>query len=489
VSGGRRPGLPSIRQRTTLAVMAVATVSVIVVFGVFYFAWTRYTLSVRTAELLAESRVIASGLDAAGLPGGAGDEGDVRGRLMRVEAGLIGAALSVTDRSGAVLFTTSESGIRDYPVGELQVDPTVPGLSSGVRTLSGVGTVLVVAAELDIPDRYLVAAQPVREINQTQGRVLALFGASALAALAVAWLVGAWLAGRITAPLVRLTAGVRALAGGDWGHQVPVEGDDEVAELAGSFNRMSARVAGAYSAQKEFVGDVSHELRTPVTSISGFSEALIDGTISDGPARDRALRAIHEEAGRIAELTRALLRLAELDVAEAASTGAAADVALLAEALSSRFGVRAAEGGRTLGLEPLHGVPVAEQERLLQAASILVENALAHTPPGASVRVRAQACGPTWELSVDDSGPGVPDRDRDRVFGRFTRLDTSRAAGGGSGLGLAICRRLVELMGGTVRVEDSDLGGARFVIALPLAGAGLNANSTRVQQARNQEGR
>jgi signal transduction histidine kinase len=478
---------PSVRARVTIAVLSVATVSVVVVFAVFYVAWTRYTLSVRTADLLARSRVIASGLDAGGLPGGAGDEADGRGRLMRVEAGLIGAVLSVTDPTGAVLFSTSETGMTDYPLRELQAQGDRPGMSSGVRTLAGVGTVLIVAAELDIPDRYLVAAQPMQEIDRAQGTVVALFGVSALAALAAAWGVGVWQARRITAPLVRLTDGVRAVTAGEWGHQVPVEGDDEVAELAGSFNAMSSRVARAYGAQREFVGDVSHELRTPITSIRGFSEALLDGTVTDEATRERAIRAIHEESGRIAELTRTLLTLAELDVAEAPQALHRVEAVRLLEALSDRFVARAAETGRVLEIGPFDGAPLADTERLLQAASILVENALAHTPAGALVRVRATERGRSWELTVDDSGTGIPAKDRERVFERFTRLDPSRASGGGSGLGLAICRRLVELMEGSARVEDSDLGGARFVIRLPIAGAGLNLNSTHDQRRRNDD--
>jgi two-component system OmpR family sensor kinase len=221
---------------------------------------------------------------------------------------------------------------------------------------------------------------------------------------------------------------------------------------------MSVRVADAYGAQKEFVGDVSHELRTPITSIRGFSEALLDGTIGEGPARERALQAIHDEAGRIAELTRTLLTLAELDAGDAAARGVPVDTAQLAEALSERFESRAAEEGRALEVGPLEGTPLADPARLLQALSILVENALDHTAEGTRVRVLARVRGDAWEASVDDAGAGVPSKDRDRVFGRFTRLDSSRAAGGGSGLGLAICR------------------------------SGLNLNSTRPQRPRNRWG-
>ena len=469
---GRWWSVNSIRTRATMSALLVAGVSVTAVFGVFYVAWTRYTVYVRTAELMGRARVIASGLDAAGLPGGAGDADGARGRFMRVEAGLVGARLSVTDADGRVLYATSEdASLGTYPVSELEPDEASGGvLSSGVRSLPGIGTVLVVAAELDIPDRYLVAAQPVREINQGQAGVFVLLALSALVAMAVAWAAGAWLAGRITGPVVRLTDGARAIASGEWGHQVPIEGDDEVADLAGAFNDMSARVGAAYGAQREFVADVSHELKTPITSIKGFSGALLDGTIADEKGRLRALTAIHEEAERIDGLTRALLSLADLDAERIEFLREPVDVEVLATALSERFADRAAASGHDLRLGPLDGAPLADDERLLQAVSSLIENALMHTPAGGEVLVKSRVDGRDWVLTVDDSGPGIPEPDRERVFGRLTRLEASRStASGGSGLGLAICRRLVQRMGGTVVVEESDLGGARFVVRLPVA--------------------
>jgi signal transduction histidine kinase len=110
---------------------------------------------------------------------------------------------------------------------------------------------------------------------------------------------------------------------------------------------------------------------------------------------------------------------------------------------------------------------VADPERLLQAVSALLDNALRHAKT--RVRVRSHATAGVWRLIVEDDGPGVPAQDRERVFGRFTRTDDSRSVqSGGSGLGLAICRRIVELMGGSVSVDASvDLGGALFSVELP----------------------
>ena len=148
------------------------------------------------------------------------------------------------------------------------------------------------------------------------------------------------------------------------------------------------------------------------------------------------------------------------------------DTHVLADALLGRF--QAAADAREVSLEvalPASPAPLADPERLLQALSALVANAIAYTPGGGAVRVTTVAAGAGWRVSVDDSGPGIPAEKRAEVFRRFARLDRSRsAASGGAGLGLAICQRLVELMGGTIVVDDSDLGGARFSIELPVAG-------------------
>lgn len=468
---GKRARGDSIRRRVTLATLAVAIVSVAVVFAVFYVAWSRYTLSSRTRELSRQVRVVASGLDVAGVPGSGEDVSPLRERLLRVESGLIGARLVVTDGAGRVAYSTAEDAPRSYPIAQaVSGTPDADGFFTGVRTLESGGRVLVVATRLAEPDRYLLAIQPVGEIDATSLPVLGLLALAALAAVAAAWATGVWLSRRITGPIVRLTSGVRAVAAGDWGHQVPVEGEDEVGELARAFNGMSARVADAYRAQKDFVGDVSHELRTPITSISGFAGALLDGTVKDEEGRRRSLEVIHAEAGRISGLTRALLALADLDAGNVTLSREPVDGHVLAEALSARFAARAGERDVSLSVGPLDGSPLGDFERVLQAASVLLDNALAYTPQGGSVRVSAASQGPSWFLSVEDSGPGIPEADRERVFGRFTRLDSSRSASaGGTGLGLPMCRRLVELMGGAVRVDDSPLGGARFTISLPSA--------------------
>lgn len=470
----RRP----LARRLRLALFAVGALCIAVAAGVFYTLWIGQTLTLRLDELERQIGVVGSGVAVGDiLPGSVEDSGQVRARLLKVEAGLIGARLAVTDGRGAVLYGTAGSATaKSYPVSQLASGVTEFAARTGVLDVAGVGRVAVAAVPVafgpqGMPERYLVGAKPVVDITAGEGWVVASIAVAALVALIVAAALGTWLTARIAGPLLRLTQGARAVAAGDWGAQVGVEGDDEVAELAAAFNEMSARVADAYRAQQSFVGDVSHELRTPITSIRGFSDAMLDGTIADDEGRRRAARIINEESGRLADLTRALLALADLDAGTAERARQAVDVRSLADTLRVRFDASAAERGVTLEIEPGDARPLADPERLLQAASTIVENALRHAPEHGRVRARTSARDGRWILEVEDDGPGIAEGDRETVFGRFTRLDASRSAdSGGSGLGLAICRRIVELMGGRVWADSSPgLGGARFTIELPEA--------------------
>jgi signal transduction histidine kinase len=470
-------GRSSLLPRTRWLLVGVAALSVAVVFAVFYLAWTTYTLRLRTDDLSRQTQVIASGLESSA------DDGDVLGselrmRLFRVQAGLIGATLALADPDGRIVAASDEERVgRTVPLerlGEADED----GVRNAVADVSGVGRVLMVAVPLETDDGLdLVALQPVREVNRTRGWVFLLLALSAAAAVAVAWVVGGWSARRLAGPILRLQRASESLGEGTWGSQVPVEGDDEIARLAGSFNRMSERLESAYRAQEEFVGNVSHEMRTPVTTIAGFSGALLDGTVSEPDTRERYLGLIHEEAERLGELAAVLLQLANLDAGVVEVSDEEVSLARIGDAMLERHGSAAAEKDIALDIS-FEGVLRADERLLAQAVSTLVENAVRFTPAGGTVRLSASSEPDGVAVRVEDSGPGIPPESREKVFERFARVDSSRSkGGGGSGLGLAICKRLVEAMGGSVSVEQSGLGGARFVIRLPGRASGA-ADST-----------
>ncbi len=464
--------------RARLYVVAGTLIALTVAFAVFALAWTQYAIGQRTAYLAQQVSVLAKGQAASEQLGD--DASDAtRERLLRIEAGLIGAGLFVTDNAGTVQRSTAGTASAPLPLERL-----APSSVSGVRAArlkTGAGVPVVVVATAIDAGHQLVAVQGLAEITRAQQGLFAVAALAALAAAIVAYLAGGVLARRLTAPLVRLEAAADHVAAGAFGTQVAEEGDAETASLAHSFNRMSTRVADAYASQKAFVGDVSHEIRTPLTSIQGFSQALLDGVITDPDRQAHAYRVIHDEAGRIAEMSETLLSLAEIDAGSVEIASAPVDVLSLQDALRGRFGGAAEAAGVVLEVD-LAGtaLPLGDPDRLLQVVSALVTNALAHTPAGGLVRVSARADAARWSIAVDDSGPGVPAADRHRIFDRFARLDASRATiSGGAGLGLSIARRLVELMGGDITVTGSDLGGARFAVTLPTsAGGDTEASST-----------
>ncbi len=464
----------TVTRRTRLALVGVAAASITIAVGLLYVAWLQQTVAMRTEELSRQVYAIAAGMPAGGEIDFTADVplSSLRTQLFEVEADLIGTRLVLADADGRVLVSSdSDDGIERYDLEALTGEADDRGLRTGVRPLPNAGRVIVVAASVDgVPaDGNLIAIQPLGELAALQRTGSIVVVAVAVVALAGAWLIGTVVARRVTAPLLRLREGAEAITAGSWGHQVTVEGDEEIAALARSFNTMSSRVEAAYNAQRDFVGDVSHELRTPITSIQGFAGALLDGMAPSDEQRERYLHIIKQESVRLMELTGTMLELADLDSGRVVVAKERVDTAALAEALHARYDGPAFEARTALEIADLgsDGEPRADEWRVLQVASALVGNALAYTPRGGVVRVSSHVTGATWELCVEDSGPGVPVADRDRIFERFARLDRSRTSStGGFGLGLPICRRLVEAMGGTVRVGDSALGGASFCVTL-----------------------
>ncbi len=221
-----------------------------------------------------------------------------------------------------------------------------------------------------------------------------------------------------------------------------------------------------------FLSSVSHELRTPLTSIRAYSEIL--GTMVPGESMewDEFVSVIHDESVRISNLVDGLFDFLQLQSGEAEFAVTALDanavVQRVVDGLAGRMATRAIE----LELD----LPVGERKAKLderqwqQLVFQLVDNAVKFTPSGGDVRIAGRVIGDEFELRVEDSGPGVPADDRSTIFEKFTQLSdhlTEKPAG--AGIGLAVCRAIAERSGGHVWCEDSALGGAAFVVHVPLA--------------------
>jgi signal transduction histidine kinase len=286
--------------------------------------------------------------------------------------------------------------------------------------------------------------------------VIAGLGGAALAAL-----LSYLLARRLLAPIDQLAGATRRVAAGESDVAVPVQGEDELAELGRSFNAMSSELERAREAQRSFLESVSHELKTPLTSIRGYAEALEEGAVS--PAEGG--RVVGAEADRLQRLVFDLLDLARLGRAGFAVEHRRIDLAALGAAAVERHLPRARELGVDLHTTAGNGSwGVGDEDRLLQATSNLIENALRLTPAGGEVQVHTAP----GMIAVRDTGPGLAAEDLPRAFDRFYLHDRYRSERSvGSGLGLAIVKELTAAMGGEVSAFGSPGGGAEFAIRIP----------------------
>jgi signal transduction histidine kinase len=289
---------------------------------------------------------------------------------------------------------------------------------------------------------------------------IALAAAGALGCI-VAAAVAAVLARSIARPVLRVARATSRLAHGNEPGQLPLRGSRELADLAASFNTLATQLARAQGAERSFLLSVSHELKTPLTAIRGYSEALDEGVLTP----ERAGKVIRTEAERLERLIMDLINLARLDQRRFDIHAEPVDLAGISRESVTRHAARARELGVRLEVKQLDPAPaLADRDRLLQAVSNLVENALRCTPPGGTVTLAAAA----GELSVKDTGPGIAPDEVPLAFDRFflyRRYNGHRPVG--TGLGLAIVRELACAMGGDVAVASS-AGGTEFTIRLPL---------------------
>jgi two-component system sensor histidine kinase BaeS len=287
-------------------------------------------------------------------------------------------------------------------------------------------------------------------------------GLAGLVGAVLAALVALFLARAVARPIARASDASRALAAGERPAALPVSGPREASTLATSFNHLSNELARTQDAERSFLLSVSHELKTPLTAIRGHAEALEDGVL-EAPG---AAAVIQREARRLERLVGDLLDLARLRRRSFAVRAEPLDLGERAVAAFERHEGAARSFGVGLHVMAEPGsVAVGDPDRVLQALSNLVENALRSTPHGGTVRILAAP----GRLDVVDDGPGVDEDELPHAFERFYLYE--RHCGDrqvGTGLGLAIVRELAEAMGGSAEARSQPGVGSTFTIRLPL---------------------
>lgn len=340
---------------------------------------------------------------------------------------------------------------------------------------------------------WLVFAQPLA--NRSTGRLLLLVARpepsvlnffrqvylrplcqAGLIAFLLSVLLAVLIARSVARPLQGMAEASEAIAGGNYDQQLPLSGPDEVQRVAASFNEMVEQVAGSQRAQRDLVANISHDLRTPLTSIRGWSQALLDGTAASGKRQQQAATVIYSEAERMERMVEQLLDLARIESGQLQLSRQPVDLGQLLAEVRASFRPRAQEKSVELVTE-IQPAPLVEgdRDRLSQILANLVDNALSHTPPGGRVRLALYLLSDGQvEVIVQDNGQGIPQEELSRIFERFYQVDKSRAGPAedrGSGLGLAIVRELVEAHGGQITARSAPGQDTVFTIRLPAMGA------------------
>jgi two-component system OmpR family sensor kinase/two-component system sensor histidine kinase BaeS len=396
----------------------------------------------------------------AGLLGGPG-RGQGQGQGMMHNQGMMNQRLRLADASGAVVADTL--GDASGKLTNAEKDAAIPIEVDGrtVGYLSWQGGMAFSAAD----ENFLVSRLTRAAI--TAGLIAA--GLSLLLALLLSY--------TLMRPVRELTRAAQRLGERDLSQRVRVSGKDELAELALSFNRMADSLQKAEDNRRALTADIAHELRTPLAVQRANLEALQDGVY---PLTPENLAPVLEQNLLLTRLVDDLRTLALADAGQLTLERTPTDLAGLVERVVERFQPQAS--GRAIALRldadslPGAALPLlsVDPQRVEQILSNLLSNALRYTPEGGQIRVAVAAGRGSLEdnavqISVWDSGPGIPQESLPRVFERFYRADRSRSrAEGGSGLGLAIARQLAEAHGGSLAAANHPQGGAVFTLRLPV---------------------
>lgn len=463
----------SIRLRLTLLYSAIVALTVLAFSVALYTAQSQFTLDMIRDSLGRQTETVANTGRRPPFPGAV----PTRPEGTPERFNLPGRWMQLRTPDGTVMGRTPD--LADAPL---------PLSDQGFKIVSAGGTwtevatvqlepVLIYSRPLGAQGRVngiVQLAAPLTEREQSLAN-LRLFlavgtGLVSLTAFAIGWV----LSGTAISPIHRITRTAQAIgAERDLSRRVQHTGpSDEVGQLATTFNVMLGELESAQrqlqqslDVQRRFVADASHELRTPLTTVSGNIELL--RREPPLPADDRAsvLADTKEEVERLIRLVHQLLTLARLDSGRPLAPAPMPLQPLLDDVCRQ---ARLLGPGRPLGCDATAAHVVADADALKQVLLILLDNAIAHTPPDASIGLRVSVDDGRVTLRVSDTGAGIAPDVLPHLFERFYRGDAARS-GNGTGLGLAIGKELIEAQGGTITVESVHGKGTTFVVTLPQA--------------------
>ena len=331
------------------------------------------------------------------------------------------------------------------------------------------GTIFTVAVPWVQDDTVLGAVFIHTSVQQVEAQYRGimpqlLFGFSL--AFSLALMCAVFYARAIVKPLRVITGAAESMSRGNFSRRAQVAGVDEVRQLAGAFNVMAEKLEQVEENRREFVANVSHELRSPVTSIHGFVEGMLDGTIPAGEY-ERYLGIVRDETNRLKKLITDLLQLSRLDkgVEQLALTDYDINESIRRVLIGRMNDIEQKKLNVQLEFQAESCMVRADQDRIAQVIYNLVDNAIKFVEDEGSLTIRTTLVHDKVSLVVENDGAPILEEDRPHLFERFYKADKAHTSGKGTGLGLSICKMIMELHGQPIRVLPRE-GGAAFEVML-----------------------
>lgn len=462
-----------------------SVILILVVFGLaggtFFYQIDRYAKSEKVLQLDATAQSIAE------LTSLAVQTGDTL-NVAVLDASLKNTAkqnqmsILLTDLSGNILLrvepdrgSSRDSGrIPASVVDRLIQDQKYTGVGALDGQFSGshyvVGTLCEDAAGNDLA-LVFIAANSERVVGMLQ-EITQMFLIIIVIALIGTLIVSYFLSSRMTRPLKTMANAAKEFAAGDFSVRVPEDNHcDEIDELATSFNNMARDLEQLEELTQGFIGNVSHEFKTPMTTISGFVDGMLDGTIPQDQQK-KYLHIISEEVKRLSRMTMSMLAAAKIQSGELIISPVPFDFSEMASQILLSFEQKITAKNIEVDADLADRLMVmGDRDHVFRAVYNLVDNAVKFINEGGTLRVTAYPAGAFCEFSISNTGDGIAPEDIPHVFDRFYKTDRSRSRDrSGAGLGLYIVKNIINLHGGDISVR-SDGGETEFSFTLPLAPA------------------
>ncbi len=317
---------------------------------------------------------------------------------------------------------------------------------------------------------YVFSSTTTESLKILMDRVFEMCIISAIFPIIIMFIAVYTMTYRFTKPLKLMSDAARAMAKGDFSKRIPVMSDDEIGELSVSFNNMTNSLARLEEMRRSFVGNVSHELRTPMTTIGGFIDGILDGTIEEDQ-REYYLRIISDEVKRLSRVVESMLNLSRLESGEVKLKPIMFNLseAVVSVVLSREKQIES-KNITVIGLDMLEETFVyADYDLIYQVIYNLVDNAVKFCEDGGEISFSVGSDAKFVRFGVKNTGFGIPKENIGRIFDRFYKVDKSRSANKNSaGLGLYIVKTIINIHGGRITVESAENEYTDFSVQLPI---------------------